>query len=125
MAYEYDDQNIFAKILRGEIPNTTVMETEHCLAFRDINPLLPEHILIIPKGPYVNYDHFALLATDIEIVDFTRTIGKVCDAVGVSPDQGDWYRIVSNAGEHGIQEVPHLHVHILGGASSGRMTQRS
>ena len=73
----------------------------------------------------MNYDHFALLATDIEIVDFTRTIGKVCDAVGVSPDQGDGYRIISNAGEHGIQEVPHLHVHILGGASSGRMTQRS
>ena len=87
MAYEYDDQNIFAKILRAEIPNTTVMETEHCLAFRDINPLLPEHILIIPKGPYVNYDHFALLATDTEIVDFTRTIGKVCDAIGVSQYQ--------------------------------------
>ena len=125
MAYEYDDQNIFAKILRGEIPNTTVMETKHCLAFRDIQPMRPEHVLVIPKGPYLNYDHFALTASDEEIVDLTRTIGKVCEAIGVSPDAGDGYRMISNAGEHGIQEGPHLHSHILGGASAGRMVERS
>lgn len=125
MAYVYDDQNIFAKILRGEIPNTTVMETDHCLAFRDIQPARPEHVLVIPKGAYVNFDHFASEASDAEIVDFTRTIGKVCDAIGVSPCEGDGYRMISNAGEHGVQEVPHLHVHILGGASAGRMVERS
>jgi histidine triad (HIT) family protein len=124
MAYTYDDQNIFAKILRGEIPNTTVIETDHCLAFRDIHPARPEHVLVIPKGAYVNYDHFAKEATDAEIVDFTRTIGKVCNAIGVSPDAGDGYRLISNSGEHGVQEVPHLHVHILGGANVGRMVER-
>ena len=125
MAYEYDDQNIFAKILRGEIPNTTVMETDHCLAFRDIQPARPEHVLVIPKGAYVNFDHFAAMASDAEVLDFTRTVGKVCDALGVSADGGDGYRMISNAGEHGVQEVPHLHVHILGGASTGRMVERS
>lgn len=123
MAYEYDDQNIFAKILRGEIPNTTVLETEHCLAFRDIQPQMPEHVLVIPKGPYVCFDHFSNAASDAEIVDFTRTIGKVCDLVRVSPDEGQGYRMISNAGEHGVQEVPHLHVHILGGRRTGRMIQ--
>ena len=125
MAYEYDDQNIFAKILRGEIPNTTVIETDHCLAFRDIQPARPEHVLVIPKGAYVNFDHFAASASDAEVLDFTRTIGKVCDALGVSPDGGDGYRMISNAGEHGVQDVPHLHVHILAGASTGRMVELS
>ncbi len=120
MAYTYDDQNIFAKILRGEIPNTTVLETDHALAFRDINAQAPEHVLVIPKGPYVCYDHFALAASDAEIVDFTRAIGQVVQALGVGAD-GDGYRLLSNAGKDGVQEVPHLHVHIVAGRHMGRM----
>jgi len=121
MGYQYDDQNIFAKILRGEIPNDTVLETEHTLAFRDINPATPEHILVIPRGPYVTYDHFASTASDAEIVDFTRAVGKVCQMAGVSPDQGAGYRLIANSGPHGLQDVPHMHVHILGGRQLGRM----
>jgi histidine triad (HIT) family protein len=123
MAYVYDTQNIFAKILRGEIPNTTVLESDHCLAFRDIHPQAPEHVLVIPKGPYVCFDHFATTASDGEIVDFTRTIGKVCDLLGVSPVAGEGYRLIANSGENGVQDVLHLHVHILGGRRLGRMVQ--
>lgn len=122
MAYTYDDQNIFAKILRGEIPNATVLETEHTLAFRDIQPQAPVHVLVIPKGPYVCYDHFVLMASDAEIVDFNRAVGEVVKAEGLK-DGG--YRIISNAGEAGVQEVPHLHVHVLGGRILGRMLQRA
>jgi histidine triad (HIT) family protein len=122
MAYTYDDQNIFAKILRGEIPNSTVLETEHTLAFRDIQPQAPVHVLVIPKGPYVCYDHFAREASDAEIVDFTRAVGEVVKAEGL---QEGGYRIISNAGEAGVQEVPHLHVHVLGGRVLGRMLQRA
>ena len=121
MGYTYDDQNIFAKILRGEIPNTTVLETEHALAFRDLYPQAPTHVLVIPKGPYVSYDHFAAEASDAEIVDFTRAVGEVCRMEGVTLDAGDGFRMISNAGEHGVQEVPHLHLHILGGRGLGRM----
>lgn len=120
MAYVYDDQNIFAKILRGEIPNDTVMETEHTLAFRDIQPQAPVHVLVIPKGPYVCYDHFATQANDAEIVDFTRTVSKIVEMEGL---QEGGYRIISNAGEAGIQEVPHLHFHLVGGRSLGRILQ--
>jgi histidine triad (HIT) family protein len=120
MGYVYDDQNIFAKILRGEIPNSTVLETEHSLAFRDIHPQAPVHVLVIPKGPYVCYDHFAQDASDAEIVDFTRTIGDVCRTEGL---QAGGYRVISNAGEAGVQEVPHLQIHILGGRGLGRMLQ--
>lgn len=123
MAYEYDDQNIFAKILRGEIPNTTVLETEHTLAFRDLYPQAPVHVLVIPKGPYVSYDHFAAAASDAEIIDYTRAIGEVCRMEGVALDAADGFRMISNAGAHGVQEVPHLHVHILGGRQIGRMVQ--
>lgn len=123
MGYTYDNQNIFAKILRGEIPNTTVLETEHALAFRDLYPQAPTHVLVIPKGPYVSYDHFAAEASDAEIVDFTRAVGEVCRMEGVTLDAGDGFRMISNAGEHGVQEVPHLHVHILGGRRMGRMVQ--
>lgn len=123
MDYEYDDQNIFAKILRGEIPNTTVLATEHSLAFRDITPLAPEHVLIIPRGRYVTFDHFASEASDPEILDFTRAIGEVCKITAVGPNQGDGYRLIANAGNDGLQEVPHLHVHILGGRVLGRMLQ--
>ncbi|MGY6704785.1 HIT domain-containing protein [Roseinatronobacter sp.] len=122
MPYTYDDQNIFAKILRGEIPCTKVLETDHALAFTDISPKAPHHVLVIPKGPYVCHDHFALHATDAEIVDFTRAIGKVCAQLGVSPGtQGAGYRLISNAGTDGVQEVPHLHVHILAGRNIGPM----
>ena len=124
MAYTYDDQNIFAKILRAEIPNNTVLETEHSLAFRDIQPQAPVHVLVIPKGPYVCYDHFAQAASDAEIADFTRTIGKVCEMEGVKADTGDGYRLIANSERNGVQEVPHLHVHILAGRVIGRMVQR-
>ena len=120
MANTYDDQNIFAKILRGEIPNTTVMETTHTLAFRDIAPQAPDHVVVIPKGAYVNYDHFAQDASAEEIVDFTRTIGAICTALDIDPGQGGaGYRLISNSGENGMQEVPHLHVHILAGRLLG------
>ncbi len=125
MAYTYDDTNIFAKILRGEIPNKTVLETEHSLAFEDIAPQAPIHVLVIPKGPYVSYDHFAQAASDAEIVDFTRTIGQVCEKLGLQPPSGNGFRAISNTGAHGVQEVPHLHVHILGGRMLGRMLQRA
>lgn len=122
MNYVYDDQNIFAKILRGEIPNQTVLETDHALAFNDLYPQAPVHVLVIPKGPYVCYDHFALEASEAEIVGFTRAIGEVCKLSGVQPGiNGDGFRTISNAGAHGVQEVPHLHVHILGGRPLGRM----
>lgn len=122
MAYSYDDQNIFAKILRGEIPNDTVLETEHSLAFRDIRPQAPMHVLVIPKGAYVCYDHFAQTASDAEILDYTRAIGKVCEMEGVA---ANGFRLISNAGEEGVQEVPHLHVHILAGRPLGRMLERA
>ncbi|APX22843.1 MAG: histidine triad nucleotide-binding protein [Rhodobacteraceae bacterium] len=118
MAYTYDDENIFAKILRGEIPNDTVLETDHSLAFNDIRPQAPIHVLVIPRGKYVNYDDFAANASDAEILDYTRTIAKVCKMKGVA---ADGFRMISNAGRHGVQEVPHLHVHILGGRDLGRM----
>ncbi|SEG27831.1 histidine triad (HIT) family protein [Thalassococcus halodurans] len=118
MAYSYDDQNIFAKILRGEIPNTTVLETEHSLAFRDLYPQAPTHVLVIPKGPYVCFDHFAQTASDVEIVDYVRAVGEVCKMEGV---EADGFRLIANAGKNGVQEVPHLHVHILAGRNLGRM----
>ena len=114
----YDDANIFAKIVRGEVPAKTVMESEHSIAFHDINPLAPIHVLVIPKGRYVSWDDFAATASDTEIADFTRTIGKVAQMVEADT-QG--YRILSNIGKRGGQEVPHLHVHIFGGAPLGPM----
>ena len=122
MRFDYDDQNIFAKILRGEIPNKTVLETDHTLAFHDIYPQAPIHVLVIPKGPYVCYDHFCQEASDAEILDFNRTFGKVCEMVGVK-DGG--FRTIANAGENAIQEVPHLHFHILGGRNLGRMLAKA
>ncbi len=126
MAYLYDDQNVFAKILRGEIPNKTVLETEHSLAFHDISEQAPVHVLVIPKGPYVTYDHFANTASEAEIVDFTRAIGEVCKIMQVEPGAGHGgFRAISNAGDAGVQEVPHLHVHILGGRRLGRMLAKA
>jgi len=122
MSRTYDDQNIFAKILRGEIPCDKVLETEHSLAFRDINPQAPTHILVIPKGPYVNYDHFAQAASDAEILDFSRTVARVAREAGVTePEGGGGFRMLSNAGPDAHQEVPHLHVHVFAGTFLGRM----
>lgn len=123
MAYAYNEKNIFAQILRGEIPNSTVKETEHTLAFADIRPQAPDHVLVIPKGAYVTADHFAAEASDVEIVDFWRTFGAICSDLGVNPDAGAGYRIISNAGVDGVQEVPHFHLHILAGRPLGRMLQ--
>jgi histidine triad (HIT) family protein len=122
MGYDYDTQNVFARILRGEIPNSTVLETEHTLAFRDIRPQAPVHALVIPKGAYVNFDHFGAEASEAEIVDFTRVVARLCAELDVTPGEGGaGYRLIANSGAHGVQEVPHMHVHILGGRGLGRM----
>lgn len=125
MAYEYDTQNIFAKILRGEIPCSKVLETEHSLAFNDISPQAPVHVLVIPKGPYVCYDHFASEAGTEEIADFARALGEVCRGKGVSEGSGgNGYRLISNSGADAVQEVPHFHVHVVGGRNLGRILPR-
>ena len=122
MSYNYDDNNIFAKILRGEIPNKTVLETDYSLAFEDISPAAPVHILVIPKGPYVSHDHFAIEASDEEVLDYTRAIGEVCKITGVQPSSGgSGFRSIAKAGPDAIQEVPHFHTHIIGGRNLGRM----
>ncbi len=119
----YDPQNIFARILRGEIPNKTVLETPHTLAFHDINPQAPIHVLVIPKGAYVTFDHFAAEASAEELTDFHRTAAKVCAMLDIAPGQG--YRAITNAGAHGMQEVPHYHLHILAGRALGRLIEHS
>ena len=117
----YDDNNIFARILRGEIPSTTVYENEHALAFHDINPLSPTHILVIPKGAYASWDDFSARASDAEIAAFVRAVGKVArDAGLVKPG----YRVLANTGMNSGQEVPHLHVHVFGGRPLGPMLAR-
>ena len=123
MAHTYDPTNIFARILRGEIPNKTVLETANTLAFHDIHPQAPVHVLVIPKGPYVTFDHFAAKASAEELVDFHRTAAAVCAMLGIAPGEG--YRVISNAGVNGMQEVPHYHVHILGGRPLGRLVERA
>lgn len=122
MTYSYDSQNIFARILRGEIPNKTVLETVHTLAFHDINPAAPVHVLVIPKGPYVTFDHFAAEASADEIVDFHRACAQICQMVGVAPGGG--FRAITNSGADGMQEVPHYHLHILGGRVMGPLVVR-
>ena len=114
----YDDSNIFARILRGEVPCKKVYEDEHALAFHDINPLAPVHILVIPKGAYVSWDDFSERASDAEIAGFTRAIGKVARDQGMVV-QG--YRVLANIGKRAGQEVGHLHVHIFGGQPLGPM----
>jgi len=117
----YDDSNIFARILRGEIPSKAVYEDDHALAFHDINPQSPTHILVIPKGAYVSWDDFSDRASDAEIAGFVRAVGKVArDAGLVEPG----YRLLANAGLNSGQEVPHLHVHIFGGRALGPMLAR-
>ncbi|MGV8985502.1 MAG: histidine triad nucleotide-binding protein [Cypionkella sp.] len=122
-SYTYDTNNIFARILRGDIPNKTVLETAHTLAFHDIHPQAPLHVLVIPKGPYVTFDHFAAEASPEELTDFHRTAASVCAMLGIAPGEG--YRAITNAGAHGMQEVPHYHLHILGGKVMGRMLGHS
>jgi len=117
----YDEQNIFAKILRGEIPANKVYEDEHALAFHDINPLAPTHILVIPKGAYVSWDDFSKRASEAEIAGFVRAVGKVARDAGLVA-QG--YRLLANAGLESGQEVPHLHVHIFAGRPLGPMLAR-
>lgn len=114
----YDDDNIFAKILRGEIPSTRVYEDEWAIAFEDINPQAEIHTLVIPRGKYVSWDDFSAQAPDAEIAGFVRAVGKVARAKGlVEPG----YRLLANVGGDGGQEVPHLHVHLFGGQKLGRM----
>ena len=117
----YDDQNVFAKILRGEIPNKTVYEDEWALAFHDIAPQAPIHVLVIPKGAYVGWDDFSERASDEEIAGFVRAVGHVARQLGlVRPG----YRLLANLGADGGQEVPHLHVHLFGGRLLGPMISR-
>ena len=118
MARAYDDQNIFAKILRGEIPNDTVFENDHALAFRDITPQAPTHVLVIPKGAYVDMADFAGRASAEEQAGFFAAVSEVCRAEGV---EEDGFRAIANAGRDGVQEVPHFHLHVLGGRPLGRM----
>lgn len=117
----YDPNNIFAKILRGEIPCKKAFENEHVLAFHDINPQAPLHILVIPKGPYVSMDDFSATASPEEIVAFVRAIGEIARQAGVA---GSGYRILANHGSDAHQEVPHFHVHIFGKRPLGQMLAR-
>lgn len=114
----YDPQNIFARILRGEIPCKRVHEDEFALAFHDINPQTPVHVLVIPKGAYVSHADFSAKASDAEVAGFWRAVGQVARDLGL---ESAGYRILSNMGEDGGQEVPHFHVHIFGGRRVGRM----
>jgi diadenosine tetraphosphate (Ap4A) HIT family hydrolase len=116
----YDDQNIFARILRGEIPSRKVFEDEHVLAFHDINPLAPVHVLVIPKGRYVSSHDFTARASVAEIAGFWRAVGHVARELGL---EAEGYRLLSNHGLNAGQEVPHYHVHIFGGSPLGRMIQ--
>lgn len=117
----YDDTNVFARILRGELPCRKVYEDDHALAFHDISPLAPAHMLVIPKGPYVSWDDFSAKASDEEIAAFIRMVGKVARDAGLVQTG---YRLLANTGLNGGQEVPHLHVHIFGGQGLGPMLAR-
>lgn len=114
----YDPNNVFAKILRGEIPCDKVYEDEHTLAFRDIAPKAPVHVLVIPKGAYVSWTDFSEKASDAEIAALIRAVGKVARDLGVAEDG---YRTLANTGTNGHQEVPHLHIHLFGGRKLGAM----
>ena len=117
----YDDSNVFARILRGELPCTKVYEDEHVLAFEDIRPLAKAHVLVIPKGAYVSWDDFSERGSPEEITALVRAVGKIARDRGlVAPG----YRLLANVGRDGGQEVPHLHVHIFGGQPLGPMLAR-
>lgn len=114
----YDPNNIFARILRGEIPCKKVFENDHVLAFHDIAPKAPVHVLVLPKKPYMNMDDFTQNAPEAEITALLRATGQVARDLGIA-ETG--YRVISNCGLNGGQEVPHLHLHLLGGGPVGRM----
>jgi len=114
----YDHNNIFARILRGEIPCRKVYEDAHVLAFHDINPQAPTHVLVIPKGAYLSFDDFSATATAEEIAGFMRAVGQIARDLGVA-EPG--YRILANTGLNGGQEVPHFHLHLFAGRRLGRM----
>lgn len=114
----YDPNNIFARILRGEIPCKKVFENDHVLAFHDIAPRAPVHVLVIPKGAYEDMDDFSARASDIEIGALMRAAGQIARDLGIDKDG---YRLISNCRTHGGQEVPHLHFHLLGGKQLPRM----
>ena len=118
MAATYAPNNVFARILRGEIPCKKVFENEHALAFHDIDPKTPTHILVIPKGPYVDMDHFTAAASDVEVAGLFKAVGEVARQAGVVENG---YRILSNCGRDAHQEVPHLHIHIFAGRDLGGM----
>jgi diadenosine tetraphosphate (Ap4A) HIT family hydrolase len=117
----YDDDNIFAKILRGEIPCTKVYEDDHALAFNDINPQAPVHVLVIPKGKYVSMDDFSANGSAEEVAGFFRAVGKVARDLKLA---GPGYRILANHGADAHQEVPHFHIHIFGGRKLGAMLKQ-
>ena len=117
----YDDQNVFARILRGEIPCRKVYEDAHALAFHDINPQAPVHVLVIPKGKYVSVADFGATASAEEIAGFWRAVAKVAADLGL---EQPGYRVLMNMGADGGQEVPHYHVHLFGGRGLGRMLER-
>jgi histidine triad (HIT) family protein len=117
----YDKNNIFAKILRGEIPCKKIYEDKFVLAFHDINPQKKIHALVIPKGEYINFDDFSAKASQEEIVGFIKGIGIVAKKLGISTNEGDGYRALSNIGLNGGQEVLHLHFHLFGGEKIGKM----
>ena len=116
----YDNSNIFAKILRGEVPCQVVDEDDHTLSFEDINPQAPVHVLVIPKNPYVDWTDFTKRASKEEIVKFTKAISRVAEKKNISKTG---YRIISNIGLDGNQEVPHLHMHIIGGRPLGPLLE--
>jgi diadenosine tetraphosphate (Ap4A) HIT family hydrolase len=119
----YDPNNIFAKILRGEIPSPRVYEDDYAIAIRDIHPQTPQHLLVLPKGAYVDWDDFSRRATDAELAGFVRAVGIVARDAGIA-ESG--YRLIANIGPDSHQEVPHLHVHVLGGRPVGPLlTKRS
>ena len=118
----YDTNNIFARILRGEIPNDTVRETAHTLAINDIHPQAPVHVLVVPKGRYVSIADFSREASEAEIAGFWRAVGHVAHELGL---EADGFRALINAGHRGGQEVPHLHVHLFGGKALGPMLARA
>ena len=117
----YDDNNIFAKILRGEIPCKKIYEDDYVLSFYDVNPQKKIHALVIPKGKYIDLDDFNAKASDKEIVELMKGISIVAKKLGISVDQSKGYRVLTNLSENGGQEVPHLHFHLFGGEKVGRM----
>ena len=118
---DYDDNNIFAKILRGEIPCQKIYEDDFVLSFYDINPQKKIHALVIPKGKYIDLDDFNMNASTAEMVGLLKGINTVVKKLGISIDAGGGYRILSNIGDNGGQEVPHLHFHLFGGEKIGKM----